>query len=178
VAEPATPTNMRNRRKRLRWAAALGVLLLAFAGGVTWWAFYVPPLTEEEQRFVGYWTSPRPEKPMTPAERRANPIETLAVEYRADRELIWHRHDTRTGDKFAETFGRWTAKDGQLMETYSQRYQVGRLLRGEVRQPLQTYVYRVVWENPDRFVTDRIDIPSGVWWPTTVHLRCPPPEYP
>jgi hypothetical protein len=178
MSEPATPTTPRKRRRWPRWAAALALLLLAAGGVGAWWAFYEPPLTEEEQRFVGCWNHPPPEKPMSPADRRANPIIGLADEYRADRTFHSHCLDTRTGVRFVELQGRWHAKDGVLSCKYQRTYRVRELVQGDLRQSPQTYVYRVVWENPDRFVTNRIDIPPGVWWPTTIHLRCPAPEYP
>lgn len=106
-----------------------------------------------------------------------NPIETLAVEYRSDRALVWHRRDTRTGARFTESMGRWRVKDGRLMEVYLQHYQLRGLLSGNFQQS-QTYVYRIAWEGAHRYVMDRIDIPPGVWWPTAVHIRCPAPGSP
>src|SRR5437588_11074765 len=111
VLEPST----RKRREWLRWAVLLGVLLLIATPAGVWWLFRErpqPPLTAEEQQFVGRW------EPASPI-RTASPVETVAHEFRADRNVIYHRHDTRTGARYTEDMGlNWRAGDGQLFYCY------------------------------------------------------------
>ena len=87
VVEPTT----RNRRTWLRRAGLLSLLLLVVMSGTTWWLSRVPPLTAEEQPFVGYW------EPPAPIQSTGMPVETVGYEFRADRTVLYHRRDPRTG---------------------------------------------------------------------------------
>jgi hypothetical protein len=136
VLEPGT----RNRRKWLVRAVLLGfVLVIATSGGV-WWLLRdrQPPLTAEEQPFVGYWEPPAPIRSGTV------PYETVGYEFRTDRKVIYHRRDPKTGARSTEDTGvRWRAADDRFF--YSTR---ARRMLGLVSEPVVIEM-RVTWDGPD-----------------------------
>jgi hypothetical protein len=172
MSEPATPTTPRKRRRWPRWAAALALVLLA-GGGVVWWVMRVPPLTAEEQQFVGVW-------------KRSSEVDHLmangwhrleAVEFRADRTIRYHYIVTETGARFAHEGAKWSVYRGRLTEVYPTD-PVSGFARGDFR--LRTKIdWRIMWEEPNRFVADRADQPPPrVTYPTLTYTRCPAPGGP
>ena len=138
VLEPTT----RKRRKWLHWAVLLGLLLAVVTSGGAWWLLRdrQPPLTAEEQPFVGVW------EPPAPIRTGSLPVETVAHEFRADRKVIYHRRDPRTGAYSTEDTGiRWRAADGKFF--YCFRARSGPL--GLISKPADVEM-QVTWDGPDR----------------------------
>jgi len=114
----------------------------------------VPPLTAEEQQFVGYW-----KRSFDGDHRSANGWHRLeAIEFRADRTIRYHYIATETGERFAHDHRRtWSVSRGRLTEVYPADPASG-FLRGNFRFHMKDEL-RIVWDGPDRFVADRADPP-------------------
>lgn len=172
MSEPATPASPRRRRKWVWCAAALGFLLAA-AGGLVWWAQRDDPLTAEEQPFVGCW------KPSTPYDHLwvNDPTRTEAVEYRADRTVRAHCIETRTGERSVfELPVKWHVCRGHLIVVYPPD-PFSRAARGDFRLRDETDD-RITWQGPDRYLSDRENLPPGCTGTTVVYTRCPAPGGP
>ena len=174
VSAPVTTASPRKRRKWLRRMAVLGLLLLAVAGVGAWQVFYEPPLTEEEQRFVGFW------KPSGGYEYLwvDEPVQTVAFEYRADGTIRCHRIDTKTKVRSVVENGlTWRVSHGQMVNNYLGSHTLKRHLSGDFTRT-QKLSWQITWDGPNQFRADRIDQPPGVRWPTFVYTRCPDPGGP
>ena len=137
VLEPTA----RKRRTWLRWILLLGFPLVIVTSGVAWWLVQdrQPPLTAEEQPFVGYW------EPSGATPSPSRPGNTVGYEFRADRKVMYHRRDPQTGNRYSEDMGvRWRAEDGKFF--YSTR---AKRLFGFVSEPVVLEM-RATWDGPDR----------------------------
>jgi len=137
VLEPTTS----KRKKWLLRAVLLGLVLVIVTSGGAWWLLRdrQPPLTAEEQQFVGYWEPPALIRTATV------PYETVGYEFRADRKVIYHRRDPKTGARSTDDTGvRWRAADDKFF--YSTR---ARRMLGFVSEPVVLET-RVIWYGPDR----------------------------
>lgn len=172
TSAPEPTTTPCTRRKWRRWAAVLG-LLLALVGGLIWWVVRVPPLTAEEQQFVGVWKrSSEVDHLMTNGWHRLE-----AVEFRADRSIRYHYIVTETGERFAHEGPKWSVSRGRMTEVYHTR-SVSGFARGDFRLTNTTDL-RIAWDGTDRFVADRADPPPPrVTYPTLIYTRCPASESP
>lgn len=136
VLEPTT----HKRRTWLRRAVLLGLVLVVVTSGGAWWLLRdrQPPLTAEEQQFVGYW------EPPAPIRTGSLSVDTVGYEFRADRKVIYHRRDPRTGTRSADDTGiRWRATDGKFFHcTHARR------LLGIVTEPV-VLERQVAWDGPD-----------------------------
>jgi hypothetical protein len=166
MATALEPTT-RQRRKWFRRALLLGLLLLVAVGGVAWRLLRPQPLTAEEQQFVGMWAPP------SPIRTASLPVDTVAYEFRADRKVIYHRHDPRTGARYTEDMGiRWRADKGQFI--YCGRDP--RPLVGIIApKPLEIEM-RVVWDGPDRcHMATVFHGPAGPATQDFTRIRAPEP---
>lgn len=137
VLEPST----RKPRTRLRRAGLLGLLLMILVFCGAWWLLrpQEPPLTAAEQPFVGRWELP------APVRSASHPTETVAHEFRADRKVIYHRRDPKTGTRSTEDTGvRWRAEDDKFF--YCTRARKWPL--GIVSEPVVLEM-QVTWDGPD-----------------------------
>lgn len=138
VVEPTTC----KRRKWLLRVALLGLVLAVVSASLAWWLLRnrQPPLTAEEHQFVGIW------EPPGPIRTGSLPGETVAHEFRADRKVIYHRHDPRTGARYTEDKGiRWRAADGKFFYCFLARSGPFGLISKPADVEMQ-----VTWDGPDR----------------------------
>lgn len=142
---------------------------------LVWWATRPVPLTAEERQFVGWWTAPTWTGPDPKA---LSPVYPTAAEYRADRTTRTRMVNASTGEvTFVVSDMRWRAADGKLVTTYpraTRELVPGALLRGEFNARHES-VWRVTWDGPTRYESQRVNLPPGVVWPVGSLIRCDPP---
>jgi hypothetical protein len=169
-----TPASPRKRRTWPRRVALISLALFAALAAqvVVWWSPPEEGLSAEERQLVGFWT---PDDSYY--QPWGGPARKVVIEYRADRTVRTHVLDTQTGMRsITEGEVRWRAYRGRLF--YDPRDSVGeRYQRGDFKS-YSDVSWRLTWDGPDQFHSDRIDPPPGAVALSFTSTRCPAPEYP